>query len=284
MSKRAFHANFIIYQRIHTPQMLHLLCTELPDAPTNKIDLQDAMIRRLFTSASRDRSTTEILHRNHEDLDDPCSWRGISCVEGTARSLFSASAGLFIEPQWAPPTLQYIHLRNIRLTDMWHTKNLPRDLIYFYMIRCPTLSDESLETTRQSRLHHIDLQRLPLKVEEYIINEMYIRGPLILMSLPPPMRFLFIRTIGGYKLRMDVYVDASLLPEDLQAAFIMSFPENDVKIHYEGEVDQSKTILHTGSRSFSAILRDHSVNFHTQSTQASVAEYRWGMTHEHVGQ
>ena len=154
---------------------------------------------------------------NQEKSDDPCTWRGVECVEGAVHSFVFVrpsirsgtrlEAGLFhMNMRWLPNTLQYAHLEWIILSKNWRADLLPRELRYLCLASC-FLSDNAMH----SKSHRIDLQRLPQNIEELYVFGGGLTGTIIATALPASLRICVMHSSNIR--RAIVYNEA--LPEHL---------------------------------------------------------------------
>ena len=202
--------------------LLHLYCTDAfieYDRTKQEELMRLALTPTSNTSQLAQERMWQYFRPNQEKSDDPCTWRGVECVEGTVHSFVFVSpsirsgtrleAVLFrIDMRWLPNTLQYAHLEWIILSENWRADLLPRELRYLCLASCALLlSDNAM----QPKSHRIDLQRLPQNIEEFYVFGGGLTGTIIATALPASLRICVMHSSNIR--RAIVYNEA--LPEHL---------------------------------------------------------------------
>ena len=168
---------------------------------------------------------------------DPCSWRGIDCVDGKVHTFIfvqthemveGGKAGFVREPvlwtldmRWLPSTLRQIHCDRVQLYHGWQPSQLPRDLRYLCLLGCFLPVDGPVPEGR-----YIDLSKLPEKMEALIIPGGWWSGPLVVKGLPSTMRLCHI---ANQELR-KAYFDNTKLPASLKFFYVSAVMSKHVKI------------------------------------------------------
>ena len=121
--------------------------------------------------------------------------------------------------KWAPQTLQYVHMKSTKFSGGITTSALPRNLRYFYMVKCFCIGQER---------YHLDMRKLPKNLEEFIISGGSISGPFILTALPDSLQVLIVNasTLSGPS---KVYANFAELPKGLIFAFITTTGKHTVE-------------------------------------------------------
>ena len=136
-----------------------------------------------------------------------CLWNGVQCIDGTIETFIFTQTDSryhrYIEMDWLPSTLQYLHLNKIILHNGWVAERLPRELRYWYS---NGMSDS--ETHRK-----IDLYKLPAKMKEMHIQDRHVFGDVLIVVLPETMRALRIQSADIQR----VLIDPCMLPRGIRA-------------------------------------------------------------------
>ena len=154
---------------------------------------------------------------------DVCDWKITECTDGIVTAIFASKKNVSneywaIEMEWLPPTVEYIHLRTIRIERTWKHMCLPRDLRYLHLNMCFGELDE-----RNSP--HIDFSRLPEKLEELILIRSTTGRVLCFDRMPITMRFLYIQQMDSFV--RSILVNYERLPEGLQELHVTDSVDGD---------------------------------------------------------
>ena len=161
--------------------------------------------------------------------DDVCTWSGVECTDGFVTQLRVYSNRLYVdsvrgdyplEIDWIPATTQFVHLDSIELLYQWQADMLPRDLRYLYLRLC---YDSSADQKKPN--YHIDLRRLPSRMEELILIASIIGRVINLRELPATMRFVYINHHPSHI--EAVYIDYDMLPKHIENVHVVDFSGKD---------------------------------------------------------
>ena len=135
----------------------------------------------------------------------------------TSLSMVSEAVSLQITVamDWLPSTLKSIHLRNIFLDDGWVAERLPRDTEYLFMGNVVTFNEVG-------KNRRVDLRRLPVNMEELILQASWLRGKIVLTDLPKKMRISWLQHIMCTK----AFIEPDLLPNALAYIYIQNYRGN----------------------------------------------------------
>ena len=165
------------------------------------------------------------LVRDAYDLPDICKWRGVECTDGVMHTFVWHRQGLTplgILMEWLPPTLQFLHLDRITMIHGWQPFNLPRALRYLNLNDCDRHSTQSSSSLPDALIALSDLRMLPSKMEEFILDNSFFMGQIMLESLPQTMRLLFLRTFFFEK----VNIDPLALPDQMEYIVFLNLVAN----------------------------------------------------------
>ena len=154
----------------------------------------------------------ERFHMNCGQTDDVCQWRGIFCDTESRqmKSLFlcgySVSKPIIVSLDWLPPTLEHILFNRIFSCAGWSAAVLPRRLKYLMM--------ENVKVYRSCRPYErcIDVRKLPMDMEELIIERSWYYGSVVIHNLPQSMRILRLNNVPSTM----AFIDALSLPKSLR--------------------------------------------------------------------
>ena len=219
---------------------MHILFSLLTaDVPEIKVQSRQAELMRLACEPTVRHARIEeerlwYYFRNSDDTNpDPCTWRGVECHDDVVRTLifqqmWKLQSKLFtpgppkpfktlkqewiVEMRWLPSTVQHIQFQSIKLHRGWSTAALPRELRYMYLKLCSQRF--SYDNSR-----HMDLQKLPRRMEELIILESWWVGPLLVAGLPATMRLCVFENLGFPR----VYIDNAEIPASLKRIFVRQY-------------------------------------------------------------
>ena len=162
--------------------------------------------------------------------DNPCTWRGVTCVAEVMTTLVFLSTSndhvgkhirsakrWTINPNWLPSGLQNIHLGEANYTEDMQLQRLPRELRYF-------CAYDLLQAKGQTA--RLNLRLLPRKLEEFIVLLGRAPATVLIADLPTNMRLLYMRSISLKK----AYVDSSSVPKSLENAVICGM-HGSVQMH-----------------------------------------------------
>ena len=156
---------------------------------------------------------------------DVCTWLGVGCVDSLVTKLHivlnlarrSMRDSWVLEMYWLPPTLRFVHLQMVKIPGVWATDRLPREMRYLYLKFC---FDRVMNPQRYFE-YHVDLRRLPNKMEELIVISSTIGRTIDLRQLPETMRLVYIKHHPG---SIDtICIDYESLPDALEYAYIIPF-------------------------------------------------------------
>ena len=153
-----------------------------------------------------------------EKNDEPCTWRGVECEGGIARTLifrrmYQPNMGVhcdqvwIVDMRWLPSTVREMSFYSIDLFDGWQACALPRDLKFMYLSSCDSRRNQSTP-----KGHQIDFRKLPQRMEELIIYDGWWAGPLVISALPATMQICFVLNDSIKR----AFVDNAQLPESFE--------------------------------------------------------------------
>ena len=186
-----------------------------PCDPMTTLRRQNELMERFITPRNLPASTHKHLVNffcsGGSRIPNACHWKGVDCCpfrhEMLALSMLVGrdAPELIVELDWLPPTLQYIHLSGVHHSNGWISERLPRNAEYLYMERC------YVHSSCGDCKRNVNLQRLPSAMEELIVRSSWYHGQLMLTSLPPNIRIVWLERIG----REKVFMDQENLPRSL---------------------------------------------------------------------
>ena len=153
------------------------------------------------TVGATNRRIPETLVKPGCDPKEICEWKGIVCDEKLVRTVaWKEMEDFYLQSMdWLPATIRKVHLRLVPVLTPIKTRHLPRELKYLYLCDC------------DFPISPIDLQGLPIHLEELHMRACMITGDVLLASLPPYLRVIDLTFNDIQK----VYVLNSKLPETL---------------------------------------------------------------------
>ena len=183
---------------------------------SSQIAFRDALIKAFI--APHEGTNLDFFTSYEYPLVDVCRWKGVLCSNDEVKAIFispemRAEKGEFVplvDIRWLPPTLEYIHFVHVILYREFHAAIVPRKLKYLYLKNVQGFLGVD---NRQS----IDLQNLPLELEEFIVLEsLHYCGTLKIMSIPPRMRMLWIESTGSF----HAMVNKAAFPESFKHFYL----------------------------------------------------------------
>ena len=196
-----------------------------------KGDFQDQLFRKAidvdaFRSPSRQYgSPIDHFVTDACDLPHICRWTGVKCIGGVMNAFYWINEGttpMGILMEWLPPTLAFIRMERITMIHGWQPASLPRELRYFDIEHCSLHNTQSHRSILDEFVALSDLRMLPSKMEEFILDDSYFKGKLMLNSLPETMRLLYLRTRFAQK----VIIDPLTLPETMEYIILLNIGSN----------------------------------------------------------
>ena len=147
-----------------------------------------------------------------------------------------------IDIAWAPPSIKFMHLGSVFFVKNVSSRDLPRELRYLYFAGCRKWEMGHLQ-------YAFDLQNLPTNLEEMILSGGILRGQIALTHLPGSLRILMLNTCQK-RVKSNVLVDYSILPETLRFAFVTSyFSEHSIRIRKFGDFAADERVRVGGTHS-----------------------------------
>ena len=143
--------------------------------------------RKAFTDYVTASSTTSI--------DDICAWRGVKCVETSAKGLEVNSVMAVgtdkynwkVDPAWIPHTVEFLDLTKINLERPITCRALPRKTKYAYFFRCSINIVGKCDDI-------FDLRDLPKSIEELFFGCMWVGKTVCIKELPQNFRLLMMQS------------------------------------------------------------------------------------------
>ena len=161
---------------------------------------------------------------------NPCTWRGVTCANGMITSWTFSKLGNsytweYVDMDWLPGTLRYIHLFLVKTIQTMNIKRLPRELRYFHSSYISAVPQK-----RESSLERIALRYLPEKIEELFLFDRSFLGTIIVSNLPSTMRILCITPQRA----RNCFIDMGSLPRDLEFGVTVTSPDNSELVSLDG--------------------------------------------------
>ena len=152
----------------------------------------------------------------------------MSCADGIITAMFARGEkfGQGTKPHVRfgrlPPTLQFIHLNEFAVEDIWKNMCLPSDLRYLNLCLCTD------GKWNDSMSKHIDFHRLPRKMTELILNYSPCGGVFVFDGLPGKMRPVYIKVPKDSV--QQVFVNYTTLPKSVKKLMLCTYyPEKVAK-------------------------------------------------------
>ena len=153
------------------------------DYPKPQFDVRRAqtkMIRHAFNDFA-----AGIARGVADTSADICAWEAIDCTDGLVTTIClraqRISDGAKSHSEWIPPTVEFIHWRNIGISNEAALTYLPRELRYLFWAFC------------DDKTPSIDCERLPQRMEEFILVHSTFSGEIRFSKMPQTMRYVHIQ-------------------------------------------------------------------------------------------
>ena len=148
---------------------------------------EDEAYRHKFATSMMD-----FFVRDVSNIDNVCSWNGISCANGLVQSIDLPPADISrpVSMEWIPPTVTRIQLYAVYFRTGWSSEILPRRLKYFYVANC----HKRPGFVHERRAFTPSLLHLPDAMEELMSINSWYEGNVYIDRLPIGLRILMLKS------------------------------------------------------------------------------------------
>ena len=240
--------------------LLYVALITCADIDDTQIEMQRILMHKCFERCTTPSSPGAPIFKEEiiaDGSEDPCSWRGVECVDGLVTSFVmvetkTRSRELYLDMDYLPSTVQALHLSRVYLYDTLVGSHLPRDLRYFYALRPYNI--RNIYPTRDLRM-----DKLPRRLEEMQVAAgrfLPVSGVLVIANLPSTLRIFIIKTL----FLKQVFIDNDGIPSGIQ---ILNFDGNGKKVKIkemngeklDNRVTREDVSLRRGSQWFKDLSR-----------------------------